>query len=121
MPWPKPYKAFMQSKTWQRLRARYRQEHELCERCYARGKATMATEVHHKQRCFDNPTLQTAWSNLQALCSPCHDEITATERRGYSKEMSADGYYLDPNHPSNRPRHPLRFAGTYKGFRHVKS
>lgn len=110
MPWPRPYKAFMQSSEWKRLRSQYRAAHPLCERCFAKRKAVNAVEVHHKRRCFDDRQLQIDPSNLEALCSACHDEITASERRGYSKEMDADGYYVDPNHPSNRGRHRLRFA-----------
>ena len=37
--------------------------------------------------------------------------MQANDHRGYSREMDIDGYYVDPNHPSNRPR-PRWQAGT---------
>jgi 5-methylcytosine-specific restriction endonuclease McrA len=110
MPWPRPYKAFMQSTEWKRLRAQYRAAHPLCERCVKLGRVTLAVEVHHRRRCFDDRELQVSWQNLEALCSSCHDEITASERRGYSKAMDHAGYFTDPNHPTNRARPRLRFG-----------
>ena len=76
----------------------------------AKGKTTLASEVHHRRRCFDDPELQVSWQNLEALCSSCHDEITASERRGYRKDMDHAGYFTDPNHPTNRARPRLCFG-----------
>ena len=98
------YKNFIRSARWQRLRAQYLAKHVLCERCLAKGKTTLATEVHHIIKCHDNPQLQMDTNNLEALCQPCHAPMQANDHRGYSREMNSDGYYVDPNHPSNKPR-----------------
>ena len=71
---------------------------------------TVANEVHHKQRCHDDPVLQMDWQNLEAICNECHLPVSNDERRGYSKEIGADGYFVDPAHPSNRTQSPLRYA-----------
>ena len=62
------YKAFIRSARWQRLRARYLATHPLCERCKAKGKVTLATEVHHRIKCHDDLALQLARQNFEALC-----------------------------------------------------
>ena len=112
MPWPRPYKSFMQSTQWKKLRAYHRKHHPFCERCLAKGIHTPATEVHHKRKCFDDPQLQIDPNNLESICAQCHDEISALTRRPYSLEMDADGFFTDSNHPSNRAGHrtPLRFG-----------
>ena len=104
------YRNFIRSARWQRLRAQYLAKHVLCERCLAKGKTTLAREVHHVQRCHDDPVLQMDPNNLEALCQPCHAPLTNDDRRGYSREMDSDGYYVDPNHPSNRPRARYRLG-----------
>jgi 5-methylcytosine-specific restriction enzyme A len=105
------YRNFIRSSRWQRLRARYLVTHPLCERCQAQGRVTVACEVHHRQRCHDDPVLQVSWDNLEAICNACHLPVSNDERRGYSKAIGADGYAADPDHPSNRLRRaPLRFG-----------
>ena len=104
------YKNFIGSARWQRLRAYHLKRHPLCARCKAKGKITLATEVHHITRCHDDPALQMDPSNLESLCAPCHAPITNDDRRGHSYEMDSQGYATDPKHPSNRPRLHLRFG-----------
>jgi hypothetical protein len=36
--------------------------------------------------------------------------MQANDHRGYSREMNIDGYYVDPNHPSNRGRHRVKIG-----------
>jgi len=72
------------------------------ERCLAKGETTLAREVHHGTKCHDNVELQVARDNLEALCQPHHAPLSADDRRGFSRVIDHDGYYLDPNHPSNR-------------------
>ena len=52
------YKNFIRSARWQRLRAYHLKRHPLCARCKAKGKVTLATEVHHIIKCHDDPALQ---------------------------------------------------------------
>ena len=105
------YKNFIRSARWQRLRAQHLKAHPLCEHCQAKGRTTLATEVHHIVKCHDDPWLQHDPNNLVSLCQPCHAPMQANDHRGYSREMDVDGYYVDPNHPSNKPR-PRWKAGT---------
>ena len=49
-----------------------------------------------------NGVLQRDPSNHQSLCASCHSIKTNGQDRGWTNEMDADGYPLDPSHPSNR-------------------
>lgn len=63
---------------WPRLRAAKLKETPLCERCFARGRITPATLVHHKDRNRSNRS----WENLESLCNACHEEEHKDERFG---------------------------------------
>ena len=104
------YKNFIRSARWQRLRAQHLKAHPLCEHCKAKGRTTLATEVHHIVKCHDDPWLQHDPNNIVSLCRPCHAPMQGNDHRGYSREMSADGYFVDPNHPSNRGRHRVKLG-----------
>lgn len=61
--------------------------------------ATCDHIVPHKgdEVLFFNP------DNLQTTCKQCHDSAKQHEEiHGYSKEIGADGWPSDPNHPFNR-------------------
>jgi 5-methylcytosine-specific restriction enzyme A len=64
--------AFYSSKRWADHRKAYLDKHPLCERCRSSGQIKAARIVHHKIERLDDPTLAWAWSNFEALCSPCH-------------------------------------------------
>ena len=104
------YKNFIRSARWQRLRLHHLKQHPLCVRCQAKGKVTLATEVHHRVKCHDNPALQMDPRNLESLCAPCHAPITNDDRRGFSYATDSAGYAIDPRHPSNRRRSPIHFG-----------
>lgn len=75
---------------WMRIRDRYISEHPLCERCEKHGKLIPAKEVHHIIPLSEGGTNDE--SNLMALCTSCHSEITAREggrwnRKGRSKSL----------------------------------
>ena len=61
---------------WRRLRARFLNDHPLCEQCRLNGKYTAATEVHHIKPLADGGTNDE--QNLMALCKSCHSRITLT-------------------------------------------
>ena len=104
------YKNFIRSRRWQRLRAYHLKHHPLCARCEAIGLAEPATEVHHIVKCHDDPQLQIDPNNLESICQAHHAPLAADDRRGYSKAMGLDGYFIDPNHPSNRGRHRVKLG-----------
>ena len=112
------YKNFIRSSRWQRLRARHLQQHRLCERCKAKGKITLATEVHHVIRCHNDLALQVDPRNLESICNECHLPVSNDERRGHSYEMDSEGYATDPKHPSNRPRLHLKFGTDATKLKH---
>jgi 5-methylcytosine-specific restriction protein A len=56
---------------WKRVRDAYIREHPWCERC-----GEEAQEVHHKDGRSPLEPGANAWSNLAALCRPCHRWVT---------------------------------------------
>ncbi len=64
-------------KAWQRVRDRFIAAHPLCQRCQERGRITPAQEVHHIVPLSQGGTHDE--TNLMALCTSCHSEITARE------------------------------------------
>lgn len=66
-------KRFYASTRWRRLRAAFLAENPLCADCKAKGRFTTAVHVHHLLERKDRPDLAHEWSNLQALCQPCHN------------------------------------------------
>lgn len=64
-------------RTWKRIRDRYIAVHPLCEQCQKIGQVTPSTEVHHIKPLSQGGSND--FSNLMALCTSCHSEITARE------------------------------------------
>lgn len=99
----KPWRALYKTSRWQALRLAQLSKKPLCERCETRGRVAAATVVHHIQKHEGDQRLFFDPDNLASSCKPCHDGIEQqVERRGYSTEIGADGWPIDPNHPSNR-------------------
>lgn len=66
-------KRFYASAAWLRLRAAFLAENPLCNACQTQGQVTAAEHVHHLKERKDYPELALEWSNLEALCQPCHN------------------------------------------------
>lgn len=60
---------------WRALRARFLAAHPRCAVCDA-----PAAEVDHVETVAERPDLRLAWSNLRAMCRPCHSRRTAREQ-----------------------------------------
>jgi 5-methylcytosine-specific restriction endonuclease McrA len=62
---------------WERISKLYRQSHPVCEIC----NAAPAIDTDHIRpfRGVSDP-LRTDWSNLQAVCRPCHARKTRRQR-----------------------------------------
>ena len=69
-------KKFYKSKKWRMLRQAYLDEHPVCERCMAVGRAAVAEHVHHKieltEDNYKDPMIALNQDNLEALCFDCH-------------------------------------------------
>lgn len=55
---------------WRRVSARFLATFPTCERCGA-----TATEAHHRDGLGPRGPMGFEWSNLEALCKPCHSRI----------------------------------------------
>lgn len=62
---------------WRRCRAAYLSVHPFCA---AGGCSAPATDVDHILSIRQRPDLRLAWSNLRAMCHPCHSRRTATDQ-----------------------------------------
>lgn len=60
---------------WRLLRSRFLAAHPRCAVCDATAK-----EVDHIQSVAERPDLRLTWSNLRALCKPCHSRRTARDQ-----------------------------------------
>ena len=71
------------SARWQRLRAMVLDTQPLCGDpiLLHPGRVVPATQVDHIQPIADRPDLAFTVSNLQSLCTGCHGQKTAMERR----------------------------------------
>jgi HNH endonuclease len=86
-----------------RLAAWYRRKNPLCIMCAKRGIVKQTEICDHIIKHNGDPALMLDVNNLQPLCKECHDGSKQTiERRGYSKEIGADGWPIDANHPANK-------------------
>lgn len=75
-----------------------------CEPCKVMGRVSRATVVNHKVPHRGDARL--FWyGELESTCKQCHDQaIQRAEGEGFRREIDADGFPIDPNHPFNRRR-----------------
>lgn len=60
---------------WRRLSIYYRRLHPLCVQCELEGRVEPSRMVDHIKPSKTHPELFFEWSNLRALCNPCHNRI----------------------------------------------
>ena len=58
---------------WTEVRNKYISAHPFCEKCWERGIATLADEVHHIVPVDQDGSDEE--SNLMSLCRSCHNKI----------------------------------------------
>ena len=58
---------------WRKVSKQYLAIHPLCEDCEAKGRISAADLVHHVKPIRDGGA-RLNYSNLRALCKPCHEE-----------------------------------------------
>jgi 5-methylcytosine-specific restriction protein A len=101
-PWNRPWREWYQLERWRRRRRLQLKAHPVCAMCAARGLVTTATIADHVVPHHGD------WNtfllgDLQSLCKPCHDRDKRNEKeRGWTPEVDADGWPIDPRHPANR-------------------
>ena len=94
------YRRLYKTARWLRLRKQKLHEEPLCERHKAKGRVKAATVVNHRTPHKGDERLFFDYRNLESTCAPCHDStIQSEERLGYSKEIGADGWPVDPKNP----------------------
>lgn len=68
----------------------------MCEICLQKGVYSPAYIVHHKihltSENINDESITLDWSNLQAVCKPCHDEI-----HNYCGRKTTKRYEIDEN------------------------
>ena len=76
--------AFYHSKAWRMTRKFYIKDNPLCEMCKRKGQTTAAQMVDHiKQISLGGSMLH--HSNLQSLCTNCHNKKSSREGVEYRK------------------------------------
>jgi len=75
--WTQKQKNKVYDRRWAKVRRLFLYEHPLCADCLENGVIKSAQEVHHIKKARAFPELRLEWSNLLALCKPCHYTRTA--------------------------------------------
>ena len=88
---------FYKSKTWEECRKSYlKSVGGLCERCLTKGIHEPAKIVHHKRELspanINDAKVTLDWTNLMAVCKPCHEEIHNYCGRKQTKRYKADEF-----------------------------
>jgi hypothetical protein len=90
------------TRRWEKARLAYLRSSPLCVMCAAQGKVTAANVVDHKVPHRGDQALFWDVDNWQSLCTPHHNSTKQSEEvLGFSNELAADGWPLDPQHPAN--------------------
>jgi 5-methylcytosine-specific restriction endonuclease McrA len=69
---------FASDRRWRRVRLRKLALDPLCEDCLKEGRTELATQVHHRLKRKDDPSME-SWldiENLMSLCVSCHSVRT---------------------------------------------
>ena len=105
-------------KAWFVLRARHLRANPLCLMCYAKGIETKAEHVDHVTSIKQRPDLRLDPANLQSLCGPHHDFLTATIDSGDLRgACDVNGDPLDPAHPWAQPTPEAALAAANAPYR----
>jgi len=100
MPSRRPFDSWYKGTAWLARRKRQLQAEPLCAWCEKRGVTTAASIADHITPC-GNDRNAFLTNPLQSLCTQCHNGKWASDRRGYRRDIGADGFPTDPAHPFN--------------------
>lgn len=89
-------------RAWRAKREAQLRAEPLCKLCALRGLTQIATVADHVVP--HRGDLDLFWNGeLQSLCQTCHSsDKQQLETNGFTNRVGADGFYVDPNHPSNK-------------------
>lgn len=93
------YRRLYKLAAWGRLRLSQLEAEPLCRFCAAKGRTTAATVADHVIPHRGDRALFFDPSNLQSLCTPCHDRDKQRLERSSSKGADLRGLPSDPSHP----------------------
>lgn len=95
------YHNWYNSARWHKRRNHQLRIEPLCRRCTALGRVVPARVANHvvpHRGSYNSFVL----GELESLCFDCHDKhIRIVEIRGYDPACGADGWPIDPAHPTN--------------------
>lgn len=78
---------FYHSKEWKALRLEALQrDYYLCQECLKKGVVTPATTVHHIKPLRVDSTQALKLSNLETVCSGCHNDLHRERSKNLSKK-----------------------------------
>ena len=99
-----PWRRLYGLQEWRNRRRHQLAKDPLCVICLAADRITPATVADHvvphkgDYRAFK-------LGDLRSLCAECHDGLQpAFKHKPYRPDIGADGYPLDPRHPTYRQR-----------------
>lgn len=99
----KAYRHLYNTRAWKQIRANQLNAKPLCEWCDRQGHVVRATIVDHVIPHRGDQALFFGTDNLASLCKPHHDGAKQQEeKRGFSGEVDASGWPIDPRHRANR-------------------
>lgn len=99
--------AVYRSARWSALRARVLRDEPLCRACAVAGRTELATQVDHIVGVRVRPDLAYDRDNTQPLCSVCHAEKSAAERRSGGKGGTSISH---ASRPESGARGPSTFS-----------
>lgn len=82
---------------WQKLRLLILERWPLCRACASQGRTRAATVVDHITPKADGGSDDE--TNLQPLCTDCHDDKTRADNGAKPRGAGVDGMPTDPRHP----------------------
>jgi 5-methylcytosine-specific restriction endonuclease McrA len=100
MPSRRPFDSWYKSRQWLARRKHQIQIEPTCAWCAKRGHVTPATVADHVTPCHDDKNAFLT-GELQSLCARCHNGKWASDKRGFQRDIGADGFPIDPAHPFN--------------------
>lgn len=96
-----PWRRWYNTRAWKTRSAKQLRREPLCRLCAALGRTKLAAAADHviphrgDRRLF-------FYGDLQSLCDTCHSSAKQREERdGFSRDIGADGWPVDPRHPFN--------------------